>query len=71
MIAPITYLSGFGNYHHTECMEGVICPGRNSPQKVPYELYAEQLSGTAFAVPGHQNLHTWLYRVDRLIIIVI
>ena len=37
--------------------------GANSPQKAPYGLYAEKLSGTAFTAPRHENLQTWLYRI--------
>lgn len=29
--------------------------GQNTPQKCPYNLYAEQLSGTAFTVPRTHN----------------
>jgi homogentisate 1,2-dioxygenase len=35
----------------------------NSPQRVPYGLYAEQLSGTAFTVPRSEARRTWLYRI--------
>ena len=35
----------------------------NSPQKPPYGLYAEKLSGTAFTAPRHENKQTWLYRI--------
>jgi len=37
--------------------------GRNSPQRAPYGLYAEQLSGTAFTAPRHANRRSWLYRI--------
>ncbi len=37
--------------------------GRNSPQKCPYGLYAEQLSGTAFTMPQASNQRSWLYRI--------
>jgi homogentisate 1,2-dioxygenase len=37
--------------------------GANSPQKPPFGLYAEKLSGTAFTAPRHENLQTWLYRI--------
>src|SRR5665213_911704 len=56
-------LSGFGNYFQSEAVAGVIQAGKNSPQQVPYGLYAEQLSGTAFTAPRHENLHSWLYRI--------
>ena len=37
--------------------------GQNSPQKCNYGLYGEQLSGTAFTAPSHQNERTWCYRI--------
>ncbi|KAF3491341.1 homogentisate 1,2-dioxygenase [Arthroderma uncinatum] len=58
-----TYQSGFGSYHETEAIEGALPVGQNSPQKPPYGLYAEQLSGTAFTAPRHENLRSWLYRI--------
>src|SRR5579871_1287202 len=57
------YQSGFGNEFATEALPAVLPEGRNSPQKVPYGLYAEQLSGTAFTAPRHANRRTWLYRI--------
>jgi homogentisate 1,2-dioxygenase len=36
--------------------------GQNTPQKVKYGLYAEQLNGTAFTLPREKNLRSWLYR---------
>jgi len=61
--APAGYQSGFGNEFATEALPGALPVGRNSPQRAPYGLYAEQLSGTAFtAVRGH-NRRSWLYRI--------
>ena len=57
------YQSGFGNEFATEALPGVLPEGRNSPQKAPYGLYAEQLSGTAFTAPRHANRRSWLYRI--------
>ncbi len=37
--------------------------GQNSPQKVPFGLYAEQLSGSPFTAPRAHNLRSWLYRL--------
>jgi homogentisate 1,2-dioxygenase len=37
--------------------------GRNSPQKPPLGLYAEQISGTAFTAPRADNRRTWTYRM--------
>ncbi|MBV6524965.1 homogentisate 1,2-dioxygenase, partial [Ursidibacter maritimus] len=42
------YMPGFGNDFETEALPGALPQGQNSPQKVNYGLYAEQLSGTAF-----------------------
>ncbi|OAX78175.1 homogentisate 1,2-dioxygenase [Emergomyces africanus] len=58
-----TYLNGFGSYHESEALEGALPIGQNSPQKPPYGLYAEKLSGTAFTAPRHENKQTWLYRI--------
>lgn len=57
------YLQGFGNYHHTEALEGTLPKNQNSPQQCAYGLYAEQLSGTAFTRARHNNLRSWLYRI--------
>ena len=44
------YQSGFGNEFASEDPRcpGALPEGQNSPQKCPYGLYAEQLSGSAF-----------------------
>lgn len=57
------YQSGFANEFTTEALPGALPVGRNSPQKAPYGLYAEQLSGTAFTAPRHSNRRSWLYRI--------
>src|SRR5579862_9884822 len=59
----IAYLNGFNQHFATEAIKDVLVKGRNSPQQVPYGLYAEQLSGSAFTAPRHMNLHSWLYRI--------
>lgn len=56
-------LSGFGNHHASEAVPGALPIGQNSPQHVPHGLYAEQLSGTAFTAPRHENARSWLYRL--------
>src|SRR5258707_879338 len=60
---PMKYLSGFGNSFETEALAGALPVGRNSPQKVNYGLYAEQLSGSPFTAPQATNQRTWLYRI--------
>ena len=62
MAAP-SYQSGFGNEFATEALPGALPVGRNSPQRCPYGLYAEQLSGTAFTAPRADNRRSWLYRI--------
>ncbi|HZK91092.1 MAG TPA: homogentisate 1,2-dioxygenase [Stellaceae bacterium] len=57
------YLSGFGNEHATEAAPGALPQGRNSPQRPPLGLYAEQLSGTPFTAPRRANRRSWLYRI--------
>ena len=57
------YMSGFGNEFATEALEGALPVGQNSPQRCPYGLYAEQLSGTAFTAPRAANRRSWLYRI--------
>ncbi|SEJ90386.1 homogentisate 1,2-dioxygenase [Sphingobium sp. AP50] len=57
------YVPGFGNHVATEAVPGALPIGQNSPQKVPFGLYAEQLSGTAFTAPRAENKRSWLYRI--------
>ncbi len=57
------YMSGFGNSFETEALAGALPVGRNSPQKVNYGLYAEQLSGSPFTAPQATNQRSWLYRI--------
>jgi len=61
--APLGYMTGFGNECATEALEGALPVGQNSPQRCPYGLYAEQLSGTAFTAPRGANRRTWMYRI--------
>jgi homogentisate 1,2-dioxygenase len=61
--ARLQYLSGFGSFHETEAIPGALPVGQNSPQKVPFGLYAEQLSGSSFTAPRAENLRSWLYRM--------
>jgi homogentisate 1,2-dioxygenase len=57
------YLSGFGNHHATEAVADALPLGQNSPQRTPFGLYTEQLSGSAFTAPRHDNRRSWLYRL--------
>jgi homogentisate 1,2-dioxygenase len=62
MLEP-TYMTGFGSHFATEAVPGALPVGRNSPQRPAHGLYAEQLSGTAFTAPRHENRRSWLYRM--------
>ncbi len=59
----MTYHPGFANHVATEAVAHALPIGRNSPQRTPFGLYAEQLSGTAFTAPRHENRRSWLYRL--------
>ncbi|MBL6855056.1 MAG: homogentisate 1,2-dioxygenase [Paracoccaceae bacterium] len=58
-----SYMPGFGNDFETEALTGALPNGQNSPQKCPYGLYAEQLSGTPFTAPRGKNERSWCYRI--------
>jgi len=60
---PPAYQPGFGNHLSSEALPGALPVGRNSPQRCPYGLYAEQISGTAFTAPRAANRRTWMYRI--------
>jgi homogentisate 1,2-dioxygenase len=59
----LSYISGFGNTISSEALKGALPAGQNNPQRCPYGLYAEQLSGTAFTAPRDHNKRSWLYRI--------
>ena len=62
-MVDLKYLEGFGNHFSSEAIPGALPQGQNAPQRCPYELYAEQLSGTAFTVPRSALLRSWLYKL--------
>ncbi|TFW19500.1 homogentisate 1,2-dioxygenase [Massilia arenosa] len=57
------YISGWGNEFATEALPGALPVGQNSPQRAPYGLYPEQISGTAFTAPRSHNRRSWMYRI--------
>lgn len=59
----LQYMSGFGNEFATEALAGALPDRGNSPQRVPYGLYAEQISGTPFTIARAANRRSWLYRI--------
>lgn len=60
----LKYMSGFGNHFASEALPNTLPVGQNSPQKAARGLYTEQLSGTAFSALRHENLRSWLYRIQ-------
>lgn len=67
-MSSVKYISGFGNEFATEAVEGALPKGQNSPQKAPFGLYAEQLSGTPFTMPRTQNRRSWLYKIQPSVV---
>src|SRR6185312_1150742 len=59
----LKFQQGFGNHFATQALPQALPEARNSPQRCPYGLYAEQFSGTAFTAPRHANRRSWLYRI--------
>src|SRR5215207_5311110 len=63
MTDALRYLTGFGNHFESETVAGALPKGRNSPQRPAFGLYTEQLSGSSFTSPRHENRRSWLYRM--------
>ena len=63
MSNALTYMTGLGGHFETEAVEGALPRGRNSPQRPAFGLYTEQLSGSSFTSPRHENRRSWLYRM--------
>jgi homogentisate 1,2-dioxygenase len=57
------YQSGFGNEFATEALAGALPQAQNSPQKISFGLYAEQLTGSAFTAPRNVTRWSWTYRI--------
>jgi homogentisate 1,2-dioxygenase len=63
MTSAFSYMTGFGGHFESEAVAGALPTGRNSPQRPAFGLYAEQLSGSSFTSPRHENRRSWLYRM--------
>jgi homogentisate 1,2-dioxygenase len=63
MSDALRYFTGFGGHFESEAVRGALPRGRNSPQRPPFGLYTEQLSGSSFTSPRHENRRSWLYRM--------
>lgn len=63
VVEDLKYQTGFGNEFTTEAIKGALPIGQNSPQKLAFGLYTEQISGTSFTTPRLLNRRTWTYRI--------
>jgi homogentisate 1,2-dioxygenase len=63
MTDALHYMTGFGGHFASEAVDGALPEGRNSPQRPAFGLYTEQLSGSSFTSPRHENRRSWLYRM--------
>src|SRR3954453_21974488 len=63
MTDALRYHTGFGGHFESEAVPGALPKGRNSPQRPPFGLYTEQLSGSRFTAPRPENKRSWLYRM--------
>jgi len=63
MNSSLRYMTGFGAHFETEAVDGALPKGRNSPQRPAFGLYTEQVSGSSFTSPRHENRRSWLYRM--------
>src|SRR3954449_2653275 len=63
MSDALPYMTGFGGHFESEAVTGALPKGRNSPQRPAFGLYTEQLSGSSFTSPRHENRRSWLYRM--------
>ncbi len=61
--SELRYQTGFGNELHSEALAGAIPTGQNSPQRVPYGLFSELISGTTFTAPRRENRRTYVFRI--------
>lgn len=58
------YQTGFGNLLASEAIPGALPEGgRNVPQRCPYDLYSEHLSGTSFISSRATVQNVWMYRI--------
>lgn len=58
----VPYQNGFDNVLASEAVVGAL-PQRNHPQRPPFDLYMELLSGTTFVAPRALNKRTSTYRL--------
>jgi len=61
---PYRYQVGFWNLFASEAVPGALPEsGRNVPQRCPFDLYSEHLSGTSFISSRATVQNVWMYRI--------
>jgi len=62
-LRALEYQPGFANEFATEAIAGALPKGQSSPQKLPFGLVSELVSGTAFAAPRALNRRSYVFRI--------
>ncbi len=59
----LRYQPGLANEFASEAIPGALPVGQNSPQKLPFGLVSELVSGTTFSAPRSLNRRSYLFRI--------
>jgi homogentisate 1,2-dioxygenase len=59
----LQYQLGLANEFASEAIAGALPQGQNSPQKLPFGLVSELVSGTTFSAPRNLNRRSYLFRI--------
>ena len=59
----LQYQLGLANEFASEAIAGALPQGQNSPQKLPFGLVSELVSGTTFSAPRTLNRRSYLFRI--------
>ena len=66
--AKLKYMTGLGNEFETEALPDALPVGQNSPQKPPYGLVSEMITGTTFSAARHLNKRSYLFRIHPSVV---
>merc|ERR1712159_684586 len=59
----LKYKIGISGEKMSEVINGAVPRSNINPQKCPFGLYAEHLSGTSFTTPRVYNQRIWFYKI--------
>lgn len=62
-VVLLTTPDGFGNTFRSESIPNSLPKLGHNPADVPYGLYTEGMTGSAFTAPRAKNRRSWLYRI--------